>query len=72
MREYPEQAGRVRWTDRFFYRSVSGGHAPLSAVWGGDGPGIIGTFMSVVRFLFSPHVRPTLRLAMRTRSEVLP
>lgn len=73
VRDYPERVGRERWTDRFYYRAANGEHLPFSEAWGGgDGPGIIGTFLSLIRILFSPRLRPTLRLAMRSRSEVLP
>ncbi len=71
VRDYPENAGRARWTDRVFYRSVTGEDVPLSHTWGGDGPAIVGTFMAVVRMLGSPRVRPTLRMALKTKGEVL-
>ena len=72
MRDYPEHTGRVRWTDRFFFRTADGLDRPLSSIWTGDGPGIIGNFSSLIRLMGSRHVRSTLRLAMRTSSEVLP
>jgi len=71
VRDYPEFAGRVRWTERVFYLSTSGEYLPLSHSWGGDGPAVVGTFMKVVRMLGSPHMRPTLRVALRTKGEVL-
>jgi hypothetical protein len=71
VREYPEHAGRVRWTERVFYRTTTGEYASLSSAWGGDGPAVVGTFMAVVRILSSPHVRPTLRMALKTKGEVL-
>jgi hypothetical protein len=71
VREYPEHPGRVRWTDRVFCRSTSGEYVPLSSAWVGDGPAIVGTFMAAVRVLSSPGVRPTLRVALKTKGEVL-
>ncbi len=72
MRDYPGHAGRERWTDRFFFRTKTGVDAPLSSVWHGNGPGICGAFLSLMRFLNSRHLRSTLRLAMKDSSEVLP
>jgi hypothetical protein len=72
LRDYPEHAGRVHWTDRFFYQTATGEHAPLSNVWCGDDPRIIGAYMSVMRLLGYPRVRSTLRLAMRASGEALP
>ena len=72
VRDYPSHVGRVRWTDRFFYRAADGEFAPLSRVWRDDGPGIVGLFMSVVRLMGSQQMRFTLRLAMRANSEALP
>ena len=72
VREYPEYTGRVRWTDRCFYRNREGVEAPLSAAWNGDGPGVVSAFFFLARLVFSRQVRPTLRLAMRARGEVLP
>ena len=71
VRDYPEHAGRVRWTERVFYRSLTGQFVPLASAWEGDGPAVVGTFMAAVRMLGSPRVRPTLRLALRTKGEVL-
>ena len=71
VRDYPEHAGRVRWTDRVFYRTLTGEYLPLSTAWGGDGPPVVGAFMAAVRLLGSPRVRPTLRAALRTKGEVL-
>jgi hypothetical protein len=73
VREYPGQTGRERWTDRCFHRTPTGQNVPLSQVWGGDGPGIIGTFVAFMRVISCRQVRSTLRmLALRAGGEVLP
>ncbi|MCX6621901.1 MAG: hypothetical protein NTY38_12680 [Acidobacteria bacterium] len=72
LRDYPEHTGRIRWTDRVFYRTPFGSHVPLASAWKGEGPGIVGAFGAALRLFGSRRVRNTLRLAMRTRSEVLP
>jgi hypothetical protein len=73
MREYPEHTGRVRWTDRFFFRTESGEYSTLASAWqGGDGPGIIGVFMACLRLMGSERMRWTLRAAFGSREEVQP
>jgi len=72
MRDYPENPGRVRWTDRFYFRTAAGTDAKLSSVWKGDGPGICSAFLSLVRLMRSPQMKSTMRYAMRDKSEVLP
>jgi hypothetical protein len=72
LRDYPEHAGRVRWADRVFHRTAAGIYASLATAWKGDGPGIVGAFTALLRLVGSRSVRNTLRLALRTGSEVLP
>ncbi len=72
MRDYPESPGRVRWTDRFYFRTAQGLDAKLSTVWAGDGPGICSAFLSLVRLMRSPQMKSTMRYAMRDKSEALP
>jgi hypothetical protein len=70
VREYPEQAGRVRWTERAFYRTADGTDAPLASVWAGDGPGVVGVFLKIMRVMSSRRVRSTLRFALQADEEV--
>jgi hypothetical protein len=74
VREYPEKTGRERWTDRCFHRTPNGEDTPLSDHWGGgDGPGMIGAFVAIMRVISCRHVRSTLRLlAVLAGGEVLP
>jgi hypothetical protein len=73
LREYPEHPGRVRWTDRFFYRAENGEHRSFASAWGGgDGPGVIAVFMALLRFAGSEPVRSRLRAAFRAGDEVMP
>jgi hypothetical protein len=58
VRDYTDlPEGRRRWTDRVFFREDDGSVKPLSAVWKGDGPGIVKLFLTSVRLLESSRVK---------------
>lgn len=70
VRDYPDLAeGRRRWTDRVFFQRDDNSIRSLSALWTGDGPRIVGCFMSAVRLLESRRVRGALRVALGERQE---
>ena len=70
IRDYPEfPQGRRRWTDRVFFRHVSGLVQPISEVWEGDGPAIVKLFVNSVRLLDSKPVQNALRFALSEQQE---
>ena len=70
VRDYTDlPEGRRRWTDRVFFRTEDGSVRPLSAVWKGDGPGIVKLFMTSVRLLESSRVKSAIRLALPNKQE---
>jgi hypothetical protein len=70
VRDYTDlPEGRRRWTDRVFFRAEDASVRPLSAVWKGDGPGIVKLFMASVRLLESSPVKSAIRLALLNKQE---
>ena len=57
---------RRRWSDRIFYLCDDATVRRLSDVWKGNGPDIVGQFVSAMRLVESRHVRAVLRLALTT------
>jgi hypothetical protein len=70
LRDYPEFAGRKRWSDRLFYRKDDRTEVPLSEVWQGDGPGLVRNFVGLVRLFDNPGIRAALRTALPAGEEV--
>lgn len=67
MRTYDNFAvERQKWSDRIYYRCEDGTVRRLSDVWTGNGPGVIGQFVSCMRLVESPRVRAVLRFALGT------
>jgi len=64
---YPEFAGRERWVDRVF-KDTDDGPEPVAVHWSYGGPWPIRAFVSVIGFMASPQMRPTLRLALGAQS----
>ncbi|MCX6613845.1 MAG: hypothetical protein NTW74_23740 [Acidobacteria bacterium] len=59
-------ADRRRWSDRVFYHCEDETIRRVSDVWTGNGPDIVGQFISAMRLLESRHVRAVLKLALAT------
>lgn len=55
---------RRRWSDRIFYLCEDETIRRLSDVWNGNGPNLIGIFVSCMRLVESRRVRAVLRLAL--------
>ncbi len=65
LRTYDEfSIERRRWSDRIFYQSPDGTVRRLSDVWTGNGPDVIGQYVSLMQFLQSRRIRSALRLAL--------
>jgi hypothetical protein len=69
-KDYPEQPGRVHWSDRMFYCLEEGKPQPLSELLGNGGPAFVSHSLSLLGFLRSRHLRPALRAALLPRKEV--
>jgi len=61
-REFPSD--RRRWSDRIFYLCDDATIRRLSDVWIGNGPDIVGQFVSAMRLVESRHVRAVLRATL--------
>ena len=72
LRPYPEFPGRVRWIDRFFYRTGDGTAQTLAALWENREPWAIRPLSGTLQFLASAQVRMALRLVMAGQREALP
>jgi peptidoglycan/xylan/chitin deacetylase (PgdA/CDA1 family) len=72
VREYPENLGRVHWSDRVFCRHDNGQFMPISHLWAENAPGIAKVFTAALRLMGSQPVRSTLRLALRAAGEAQP
>ena len=67
LRTYSDfESTRRRWSDRIFYHCEDETVRRLSDVWIGNGPDIVGQFVSAMRLVESPHVRAVLRFALNT------
>jgi len=65
LRTYRELATeRQKWSDRIFYLCEDATVRRLSDVWKGNGPDVVGQFVSAMRLVESRHVRAMLRLAL--------
>ncbi len=53
---------RRRWSDRVFFDDEDGTVRRISDVWTGNGPDVVGQFISAMRLVESRHVRAVLRL----------
>ncbi len=72
LRDYPEYPGRVRWLDRFFYRSETGAEVPASVLFKGNGLGVVRHFLGLSGLLDRRHVRSAIRSALADGQEVAP
>jgi hypothetical protein len=72
LRTYPEFSGRVRWIDRFFYRTEDGTAQTLAALWENREPWVIRPLSGTLQFLATARVRIALRLLMSGQTEALP
>lgn len=72
VREYPENLGRVHWSDRVLCRDEDGQFVSMSHVWAENAPAIAKVLTTALRLAGSQPVRSTLRLALRAGSEALP
>jgi hypothetical protein len=70
IRDYPEYTGRARWTDRIFYYSRDGAVQPVAALFENGGPGLVNSFLSVMRVFHSPRVQSALRGFLAKRQEL--
>jgi hypothetical protein len=61
LRDHPEYAGRVHWSDRFFYIDDAKRHTPLSAIWKEGEPLIVRCFLASMNLCGNSRVRSTLR-----------
>jgi hypothetical protein len=64
VRDYPEYAGRTRWSDRCFFVADDGKHLPLSSIWNGDEPLALRLFLASINLFGNRRVRSTLRSAL--------
>ena len=64
LRDYPEHAGRTRWSDRCFFVADDGQHLPLSSLWKGDEPLALKLFLASINLFGNSRVRSTLRSAL--------
>ena len=72
LRAYPEFPGRVRWIDRFFYRTVDGTAQTLASLWENREPWVVRPLSGTLQFLATARIRGALRLVMSGQTEVLP
>lgn len=70
LRDYPEYPGRVRWVDRFFYRSETGGVLPVSVLFRGNSFVPVDQFLGLAGLLRSRRVRSAIRNALADGQEV--
>ncbi len=65
LRTYREFATeRQKWSDRIFYLCEDATVRRLSDVWKGNGPDVVGQFVSAMRLVESRRIRAILRLAL--------
>lgn len=57
---------RRRWSDRIFFDDEDGTVRRISDVWKGNGPDLIGQFVSLMRLVEFRQVRAVLRLALES------
>jgi hypothetical protein len=69
VRDYPGLPGGEHWADRIYALRDSGVIESLSAIWGHEGPAVIRIFISVVGWLSSPSIRPTVCAAFAGRRQ---
>ena len=69
LRDYPEYAGRERWSDRIFHRDTAGRVSNLTDLWHGAGPAIVRNAAASLRVFKNQSVRTALRLALATSQE---
>ena len=72
LRAYPDFPGRVRWIDRFFYRTEDGTAQTLAALWENREPWVIRPLSGTLQFLATARVRMALRLLLLGQTEALP
>jgi hypothetical protein len=72
LRRYPEYPGRVRWTDRVYYRGEDGIARPLSVIWNDRAPWMVAGAASAVEFVATTKVRSAIRLLLVNQGEILP
>ncbi len=70
LRPYPEYPGRVRWTDRIFYRGGDGIVRKLSEIWSEGEPPIIKPVSATLQLFGNTGVRQALRYWLSRRTEV--
>lgn len=65
LRTYEDfEPSRQRWSDRVFYLCEDSLVRRISEVWTGNGPDIVGQFVSAMRLFESRHIRAVLRFAL--------
>lgn len=69
LRDYPEHANRVRWSDRVFLRQDDGTHVPVSSQWLKGDPSVLRCFKAAIGLFRQPTVRSVLRMALWERQE---
>ena len=69
LRDYPEYAGRERWSDRIFHRDAAGRVRTLTDLWQGAGPHIVRNAAASLRVFQNQSVRTALRLAFAGSQE---
>jgi hypothetical protein len=73
LKDYDEfSAERRRWSDRIFYESQDGTVRALSDVWTGNGPCVIGQYVSLMQFLRFRGIRKCLRFALGEAQPMIP
>ncbi len=73
LRDYDEFGeNRRRWSDRIFYESPDGTVRALSDVWSGNGPCVIGQYVSLMQFLRFRGIRKCLRFALGEAQPIVP
>ncbi|GAB4407743.1 MAG: hypothetical protein OHK0021_18620 [Bryobacter sp.] len=73
LKDYDEfSEDRRRWSDRVFYQTADGTVKPLSDVWTGNGPSVIGQYVSLMQLLRFRGIRKCLRLALGEAQPMVP
>jgi len=64
LRDYPEYAGRERWSDRVYLVDANGCAHTLSSVWGAQEPSSAGFALALLRLFNRMRARPALRAGL--------
>lgn len=71
LKPYPENPGRERWTDRFFYRGADDVARPLSVIWRDRVPPAVAVLTAFVQMTATTRLRQAFRLLQAERGEAL-